>query len=65
MDFILSKHTRVGLDFHKPLEDIENEEEAIAKAHETALQTKEGVVVALFTREGDPVVAWTVLEARI
>jgi hypothetical protein len=62
MEFILSKCGPLGLDIHIPLEDIGTEEEAITKAHETALQTKQGVLVALFNRDGSPIVGWKVLK---
>lgn len=61
MEFILCKCGPLGLDVHIPLEDIENKEEAISKAHEIALQTKERVLVGLFTRDGDPLAGWKVL----
>jgi len=62
MEFILSKCGRLGLDVHVPLEDIETEHEAIAMAHEDALHTKEGVLVAVFTRRGEALAGWKVLK---
>jgi len=62
MEFILCKHGPLGLDVQYVLEDIENEEEAIAKAHDAALHTKEGVLVALFTRDGDSLAGWKVFK---
>lgn len=62
MEFILCKCGPLGLDIHIPIEDIETEEEAITQAHETALHTKQGVLVALFNRDGNPIVGWKVLK---
>ena len=62
MEFILCKHGPLGLDVQYVLEDIESEEEAIYKAHDAALQTKEGFLVALFTHDGYPIAGWEVHE---
>ncbi len=63
MDFILyTKEHSFGLETHGPLEGIESEQKAIAKARETALGAKEQTLVALFSREGKSLAGWTRLK---
>jgi hypothetical protein len=50
------------LQIDKALTNIEDTEEAISKAREIATETKEGVRVALFTRDGKPICGWKVIE---
>jgi len=64
MDFILSKYGLLSMTINDILEGIETEEEAIALAHETALHTKEGWLVALFSRDGEPIIGWKVLKDK-
>ena len=45
-----------------PLTDVEDRTEAISKAREIATGTKEGVMVALFTRDAEPICGWKVIE---
>jgi len=46
----------------KPLTDVEDRTEAISKAHEIAIGKKEGTIVALFTRDAEPICGWKVME---
>ena len=46
----------------KPLIDVEDRTEAISKAHEIAIGNKEGTIVALFTRDAEPICGWKVME---
>ena len=65
MDFILyTKEHSFGLETHVPLESIESEQEAIAKARETALGAKEQTLVAFFSREGKALAGWTRLKDK-
>jgi hypothetical protein len=61
MDFLVSKSCPLGLEIHIPLENIEDEKEAILKASEIARGTKEGCTVGLFTRDGHAIRGWKVL----
>ena len=45
----------------KPLTDVEDRTEAISKAREIA-SGKEDVMVALFTRDAEPICGWKVME---
>jgi translation initiation factor IF-2 len=61
MDFLVCKSGLLGLEIHVALEEVKDQEEAISKAKDIALHTKEGFTVGLFTREGDAICGWKVL----
>ena len=65
MDFLVCKKgsgIQRMLQIDKALTNIEDTEEAISKAREIATETKEGVRVALFTRDAEPICGWKVME---
>jgi len=63
MDYLICKcGVYVGLKIDKPLENIKDNEEAIYKAREIALETKEGATIGLFTRDGHPICGWKVMK---
>ena len=45
-----------------PLTDVEDRTEAISKAREIAIAKEEGTMVALFTRDAEPICGWKVME---
>ena len=51
-----------GLSSNLPLADLKDEDEAISKAREIAVQFKEGITVGLFTRDADAICGWTVMK---
>ena len=64
MDFLVSWNgcgIRRMVSIDKALTDVEDETEAISKAREFALGANEGMV-ALFTRDGEPICGWKVME---
>ena len=62
MDFLLCKNGPFGLSIHIPLEDISSQEEAITKAKDIALVTKEGITLGLFTKDAEAICGWKVMK---
>jgi len=62
MDFLVCQCGPLGYGNYIPLENIKNEEEAISKAQDIALETKEGFLVGLFTRDAVAVCGWKTIE---
>ena len=63
MEYLVCKcGLRLDLGSNIPLEDIKDEEEAISKAQQIAIQTKEGATVGLFTRDANAICGWKVLK---
>ena len=63
MDYLVCKcGLGLGLGCNIPLENIKDEEEAISKAQQIAIQTKEGATVGLFTRDANVICGWKVLK---
>jgi len=63
MDYIVCKcGVYAGLKKNIPLENIKDDEEAICKAREIALETKEGATIGLFKRNGHTICGWKVLK---
>jgi hypothetical protein len=63
MDYLICKFgVYAGLKIDIPLENIKDDEEAIYKAREIALETKEGATIGLFTRDGHPICGWKVMK---
>lgn len=66
MDFLVCKKACSGirqmLRIDRALTNVEDRTEAISKAREIATETKEGVMVALFTRDAEPICGWKVME---
>ena len=63
MDYLVCKcGLGLGLRRYILLENIKDEEEAILKAQQIAIQTKEGATVGLFTRDANAICGWEVLK---
>ena len=63
MDFLVCKCGLQGLSIHIPLEDIASQEEAISKARDIAMKTKEGATVGLFTRDANAICGWKICKS--
>ena len=61
MDFLVCKCGLQGLQIHIPLESIKDQVEAVSKAKDIAIGTKEGATVGLFTRDSVVICGWKVL----
>ena len=61
MEFLVCKCGLQGLQIHIPLESIKDQVEAVSKARDIALGTKEGATVGLFTRDAIAICGWKVL----
>jgi hypothetical protein len=62
MDFLVCQRGPLGYGKDIPLENIKNEKEAVSIAQNIALQTKEGFLVGLFTRDGAAICGWKTME---
>jgi len=62
MDFLVCQCGPIGYGKYIPIENIKNKEEAISKAKDIALQTREGFLVGLFTRDGNAICGWKTIE---
>ena len=65
MDFLVCKKgsgIQRMLQIDRALTNIEDRGEAISKTREIATETTEGVRVALFTRDAEPICGWKVME---
>jgi len=62
MDFLVCIYGQPGFQFRKLLEGIKDENEAISKARDIALNAKKGAIVGLFTRDGRAICGWKVIE---
>jgi hypothetical protein len=49
----------------KALTNVKDRTEAISKARVIATETKEGVMVALFTRDAEPICGWKVKKGNL
>lgn len=61
MDFLVCKGGLQGLQLHIPLENMKDQDEAVSKAKDMAVDTKEGATVGLFTRDATAICGWKVL----
>ena len=61
MDFLVCKCGLKGLQVHIPLENMKVQDEAVSKARDMAINTKEGATVGLFTRDATAICGWKVL----
>lgn len=62
MDFLVCQcDCDVDLEIHTPIENMKDQYEAVSKARDIALGTKEGATVGLFSRDGVAICGWKVL----
>lgn len=61
MDFLVCKCGLQGLQLHIPLENLKDQDEAVSKTRDIAINTKEGITVGLFTRDATAICGWKVL----
>ena len=63
MQFIITSG-KPGLLKQNILKDVEDEEDAISKTHQFALQCKKGTLVGVFNQDGNPIAGWKVLDTN-
>ena len=62
MDFLVCQRDTIrDSEFHIPLENMKDQDEAVSKARDIANDFKEGDTVGLFTQDGVAIRGWKVL----